>query len=39
MSDKNKIGQPDEQEDFLSLEDDEIIPSRPDNRQGTKNTS
>lgn len=39
MSDKNKIGQSDEQEDFLSLEDDERIPSRPDNRQGTKNTS
>ena len=39
MSDKNKIGQPDEQEDFLSLEDDERMPSRPDNRQGTKNTS
>lgn len=36
MSDKNKIGQSDEQEDFLSLEDDERIPSRPDNRPGTK---
>lgn len=39
MTDKNKIGQPDGQEEFLSLEDDDITPSRTGGNTGTQKPS
>lgn len=39
MTDKNKTGQPDGQEEFLSLHDDDITPSRAEGNTGAKKPS